>query len=99
MSFYKTVSFMSKEVYYMSDIVQAIASVGFPIVCCLITFWYLRYVTDEFRKEIKEIQDKREDDNERIVEALNNNTLVIAKITTKLDTIMELNKISDKDIS
>lgn len=81
----------------MNDIVQAIASVGFPIVCCLITFWYLRYITDSFRKEINDIQDKREGDNERIVEALNNNTLVIAKITTKLDTIMELNKITDSE--
>lgn len=60
----------------MSDILTAINTVGFPIVCCLILA-YLVYAMNKSHKE--EMND--------VKEALNQNTLVIQKLSDKLDNL------------
>ena len=37
------------------DWVQLISSVGFPIVACLGMGWYVKYQTDNYRSEVKEM--------------------------------------------
>lgn len=54
----------------LNDILQAISTVGFPIVCCCVMFWQSR----ENSKLHKEESDKWS-------EALMNNTLAIQKLT------------------
>lgn len=55
-------------------ILQAITSVGFPIVMCLMLMWY-----------VKEISSKHKEESDKFAEALNNNTLVLQKLCDKLD--------------
>ena len=35
-------------------ILQAITTVGFPIVCCVAMMWYVKYSTDQNREEVAE---------------------------------------------
>lgn len=58
----------------MNIIIQAITSVGFPIVMCLMLMWYVR-----------EISSKHKEESDKFAEALNSNTLVIQKLCDKLD--------------
>lgn len=59
------------EVY--SAILQAIGSVGFPIVMCLILMKYITSISATHTEETKEFTD-----------ALNSNTLVLQKLCDKL---------------
>ena len=55
-------------------ILQAITSVGFPIVMCLMLMYYVR-----------EMSSKHKDESDKFAEALNNNTLVLQKLCDRLD--------------
>ncbi|MBO7691149.1 MAG: hypothetical protein J6T10_00765 [Methanobrevibacter sp.] len=64
----------------MNIIIQAITSVGFPIVMCLMLMWYVR-----------EISSKHKEESDKFAEALNSNTLVLQKLCDKLDINKEDN--------
>lgn len=64
----------------MNVIIQAITSVGFPIVMCLMLMWYVR-----------EISSKHKEESDKFAEALNSNTLVLQKLCDKLDITKEDN--------
>lgn len=51
-----------------------IGSLGFPIVCCGVLFWYL-YTTQKQHKE----------ESHKWTEALNNNTLVLQRLLDKME--------------
>lgn len=69
----------------MNDVVQLIASVGFPIVACLGMAWYVKYTTDQNNLEVKEMRREHQDEIGKVTEALNNNTLALQKLSDKLD--------------
>lgn len=52
----------------MQELLTAINTVGFPIVCCIILFYQ----------------------NKQLSTAINNNTNVIAKLESKIDTLVEM---------
>ncbi len=58
----------------VQTILQAVGSVGFPIVACAAMFW-LNYKTDERHRE----------EMNKITEAVNNNTSAITKLTSELE--------------
>lgn len=53
--------------------IQVIGSLGFPIACSIGLFWYLLKVTETHKEETK-----------GMTEAINNNTIAITKLTSKL---------------
>ena len=55
-------------------ILQAITSVGFPVVMCIMLMYH-----------VKEMATKHKDESDKFAEALNNNTLVLQKLCDKLD--------------
>lgn len=59
-------------------ILQAITTVGFPIVMCLVLMWYVMKSNESHKEETKDFTD-----------ALNKNTLVLQKLCDKLDIEME----------
>ena len=59
-------------------ILQAITSVGFPIVMCLMLMYYIRETTTKHKEE-----------SDKFADALNKNTIVLQKICDKLDAQME----------
>lgn len=58
----------------MQDIVNAISTVGFPIAMCLVLLYEIKEMTDSHKEETNALKD-----------ALNNNTIVLEKILTKLN--------------
>lgn len=75
--------------YYIGgDIVdwaQLIGSLGFPIVACIGMGYYVKYQTDSYRDEVKDMRTEHKDEITKITEALNNNTLALQKLCDKLD--------------
>lgn len=65
----------------INGITTLISSFGFPIVCCIIMFWYIKETTEQHRKEVSELNDKHLTEMRDITSALNNNTLAIQKLT------------------
>lgn len=67
------------------DWVQLISSVGFPIVACLGMGWYVKYQTDNYRQEVKDMQKEHKEEIQKMSDALNNNTNALQKLCDKLD--------------
>lgn len=61
----------------LAAILQAISTVGFPIVCCMYLAWSMTREHEQHRQE--EI---------RLSEIINNNTIAITKLTDKIDSIV-----------
>lgn len=57
-----------------TEIINMITTVGFPVVVCLICFWYINNQAIRHREE-----------TEKMANALNNNTLVMQKLIDKLE--------------
>lgn len=64
------------EIY--NSIIQAVSTVGFPIVCCLIMM--------KNNKEMQDANAKKEASLQRVIE---NNTLSITKLYEKIDTLID----------
>ena len=56
-------------------ILQAISSVGFPIVMCGILVWYMNKQAENHKTQV-----------EKMTEALNNNTLALTRLEAKIGT-------------
>ena len=69
----------------VAQFMQAIGTLGFPIVCSVAMMWYVKYITDKNREEIAKITEQHKDEISEVTEALNNNTLVIQKLCDRLD--------------
>lgn len=61
-----------------------ISNVGFPIVCFLACAWYVKYREDKNDEKLDKINSMHDEENKRMVEALNNNTLALTKLTDML---------------
>lgn len=57
----------------VQDISTLIATLGFPIVCCGVCFWYINKSGEEHKQEM-----------DKMSEAIANNTLVMQKLLDKL---------------
>lgn len=67
------------------EIIELIKSYGFPIVACVAMGWYLKYMIDQFRSDIRRISEEHKEESIRMSEALNNNTIVLTKLCTMID--------------
>lgn len=71
----------------ISTILQAIATVGFPICACIIIGWYFAKVNDNYRSDIKEINASHKEEINQLSNVIQQNTLVIQKLCDSLDDI------------
>ena len=62
-------------------IASLISNVGFPIVCFLAAAWYVKYREDKNDEKIEKLNNLHDEENKRMVEALNNNTVALTKLT------------------
>lgn len=74
-------------------IIQAITAVGFPIVCCLLLFWYVNKREESFDKQIDALSEKHEHEVAQLVEAVNNNTMVMQRLLDRLGVADEERKL------
>lgn len=65
-------------------VVSAISTIGFPIVCCLVLGWYVKYITDKNREEINKLNEQHKVEMTDVTQAINNNTLVMQRLIDSL---------------
>lgn len=81
----------------MQDITTIISTVGFPIASAIAIAWYAKYTNDNYRKDIKEmnelhkaetkeITEQRKEEMKAMTEAINNNTLVMTKWYERMES-------------
>lgn len=58
----------------ITEIVNMISTVGFPIAMCIMLCWYVKSTNDSYRQDIKSLQ-----------QSIDNNTAVMNKIIDKLE--------------
>lgn len=68
-----------------NDIINAITTVGFPIVMCIVMCWYIMKINEQHNKDIIDLHEKHQQEMLDITTAINNNTLAIQKLCDKLD--------------
>lgn len=66
------------------DIINIINTVGFPIACVIAMAVYCKYLTDNYRSDIKEAELRHKEEMDKIVESVNNNTLAIRALCEQL---------------
>ena len=69
----------------VSAVSSLISNVGFPIVCFLACAWYVKYREDKNDEKIDKLNTQHDEENRRMVEALNNNTLALTKLTDMIE--------------
>lgn len=74
----------------MNLIPKLIASLGFPIVMCIILIVFIKYVIDAHRRERKELTERYAVLIEELTEVVSNNTNMISKINDKIDIQREI---------
>lgn len=67
------------------QVLQAISTLGFPIVMCALMAWFVKYLLDRNREQVFSIQESHTKEVEKITEALNNNTLALQKLCLKME--------------
>lgn len=71
----------------LSTILQAIATVGFPICACIVIGWYFSKVNDNYRNDIKEITATHKEEISQLAKVIQDNSLVIQKLCDSLDNL------------
>lgn len=69
-----------------TSILQAIATVGFPIIACIGIAWFFNRVNENYRADIKELSKQHQDEMKAMTEAITNNTMALQRLVDKLDT-------------
>ena len=78
------------------QVLQAISTVGFPIVACIFVARFFSKINENFRQDIKELSKTHQDETKMITEkmseeikalneSIHNNTIVIQKLIDKFD--------------
>ena len=65
----------------MDQIWSAIGQYAFPIVACVVMGWYVKYIQDNYRKDISDISTRHKEEMDKVTQALNNNTMAIQRLT------------------
>lgn len=65
----------------VNAILQAVATLGFPIVCAIVMAWYVKYMTDRNREDIDKLNTQHQQEIKEVTTALNNNTLALQKLS------------------
>lgn len=69
----------------MDQIWSAIGQYAFPIVACVVMGWYVKYIQDNYRKDISDISSRHKEEIDKVTQALNNNTLAIQRLTDYIE--------------
>lgn len=64
---------------------EIISTVGFPIVCFIMCGWYVKYREDKNDDKYDKLNAQHDEEMKQVVNALNNNTIALQKLTDKLE--------------
>ena len=72
-----------------SSVIAAVSAVGFPIVCCLMMGYYVKYTADRQREDTKELNKQHTQEmmifKDEIKDALGKMTLVLTQLCERLE--------------
>ena len=69
----------------VNAITTLIGSFGFPIVACIGMAWYVKYQTDQNKKEVENMRREHKEEVQKMTEAINNNTVAMQKLVDKIE--------------
>lgn len=69
----------------VNGIIQVVSSLGFPVACCGVVGWYVKYISDKNREQLDKIMDQHKEEMKEVTVALNNNTLAITRLTDYIE--------------
>ena len=69
----------------MDQIWSVIGQYAFPIVACVVMGWYVKYIQDNYRKDISDISARHKEEMDQVTQALNNNTIAIQRLTDYIE--------------
>ena len=73
-------------------IITMIGSLGFPIVACIFIAIFFSKTQDNYRADIKEMQNTHKAETDKMTEAINNNNVLLQRILDRLDKEAENDK-------
>lgn len=68
-----------------TNIISIISTVGFPIAMCGAMGYYVKYISDKNREQIKDINERHDEELKDTLTAINNNTLAIQSLCSALE--------------
>lgn len=68
----------------MNEILQAVTTVGFPIVMCGAMAWYVKYMTDKHRDDINKLNEQHKQEMQEVTQAIDNNTIALTKLCERM---------------
>lgn len=75
----------------MEYFVNLVGSMGFPIACCMVLAYYVKHITDENKKEVKELNELHSDEmmnfKDKLMETIDNNTKAIMELSEKINNL------------
>lgn len=66
-------------------------NLAFPLGMCLLMAWYVKYMSDNHRADINSLHQQHREAENRITEAINNNTIIMTKICERLGDVDDSN--------
>lgn len=66
------------------SILTAISAVGFPIVACCAMAYFFALTNKNYRDDLKEQNSLHKEETKNLVDAINNNSMVIQRLIDKL---------------
>lgn len=73
----------------IEELLQAISTVGFPIACTLAMGYYVTKQNQNFRDDVRAMEETHREESKSFQECLNNNTIALVKLCEKLDNHLE----------
>ena len=70
-----------------TTVLQAIGTVGFPIVACIAIAVFFSKINENYRSDIKELNASHKEEIKQLSDVIAQNTLVIQKLCDKLEQI------------
>lgn len=75
-----------------AQLIELLKTFGFPVFACIAMAFYVKYISENYRKDFNSLHELHREESLKFVESLNNNTLVIQKLCDKLDKDGEKNE-------
>lgn len=67
------------------DIIKIVSTLGFPIAMCIGACVFIKYQFDTNNKNLEEMRKEHKEETTAMVKAIENNTLAITTLITKID--------------
>lgn len=68
-----------------NSIMTAVGTVGFPIVACACMAYFFAKTNENYRTDLKEQNQMHKEETKSLVDAINNNSMVIQRLIDELD--------------